>query len=300
MSARAARGDCATFIAIEFDLGAGGNMGQRTAPAYLRPSGLIRAMRRCGWSIEELQILPCHRTVGDAGSNRAFFVAEVADIVDQVRPLVAQAVRRGDKVVAIGGDHSIVIGTVAGVVAATDGACGVIWLDAHVDLHTHETTTTGRVHGMCLAALCGFGPAEIVRPVSERVVPKNVLLVGANDVARAEAELIGHLAIPVVSRAEIRRRGLAAVSDQLEALRSRVQNVWVSLDVDVVSKREAPGVGMPNPNGLSRHEVCAICAGISRRFRVVGLDVVEVVPSKDVRGTTAKLVHECLSILLQI
>jgi arginase len=208
---------------------------------------------------------------------------------------VAQAVKEAamhSVVINLGGDHSASVGTLRGALAAHD-SLGVIWIDAHPDVHTHETTKTGNIHGMPAALAMGFGHPSLAS--DKAISPENFLFAGVQDFDQAEIDFLRAHRTPVYTMLDIASKGLFPLLQAIDALAKRVDHVWISMDMDSIHYREAPGVAMPNTNGLTRREVLSLARYIGKTCPVAGIDIVEILPLNDHGGKTAMLALELIA-----
>src|SRR5215211_7796409 len=237
------------------DLGAG-RRGVDMGPSAIRYAGLDDRLARLGlecvdWGNVET-VVPEAIAFGDPSAR---FLAEIKNACERVARRVAAAAKEGSVPIVLGGDHSIALGTLGGL-AANHGAGGVLWFDAHGDLNTPETSPSGNVHGMPLAAALGLANDVFENEAWSlpAVDPARVALIGVRSLDEGERELVHELGISVATMTDLDRRGVEPVVR--EAL-ERVQGasfVHLSLDMDVVDPEVAPGVGTPIRGGLSYRE----------------------------------------------
>ena len=227
--------------------------------------------------------------------------------LDAVRTVCEEVAGRAEEVVSeglfpifLGGDHSISIGTVSGVARSVGGRTGVIWLDAHADFNTPETSPSGNVHGMPLATLTGNGPPGLVEigGPGASVAPEDVVLIGLRSVDLEESNLLREAGARAYTMKEIDARGVARVVRQAMKDLGHVDRVHLSFDLDVLDPEIAPGVGTPVRGGLTYREAHLVMELINEAGVVTSLDVVEVNPILDVRNGTAALAVELVESLL--
>jgi arginase len=232
----------------------------------------------------------------DAGDARARFLPQILDLCDRVATLVADARRKGSMPLVLGGDHSIALGTLVGM-ASSSGPGGVVWVDAHGDLNTPESSPSGNVHGMVLAAALGLcGPAfEHDGWTLPAVEPGRIALVGVRSLDQGERELLKELDALVFTMSEIDRVGIEPCMREALAHASGPSFVHVSLDMDVVDPEYAPGVGTPVRGGLSYREAHLAMEVAAESGIVDSLDVVEVNPVLDRENATARLAVELVA-----
>ncbi|MDO8626182.1 MAG: arginase [Candidatus Magasanikbacteria bacterium] len=288
-------------IGIPIDIGKDA-AGTAEAPKYLRSQGLLKMLAALGFNVNDLGDLDCPQN-GESlikGDKNCKYLEAIAKISEEVAALIASSVKAGHKVVALGGDHSMSLGTISGAAAGTEDELGVIWIDAHGDMNTPETTLSGNIHGMPAAALMGFGHPRLVnilRP-GAKVKPANWLFIGLKDLDQTEIDLIRREKLEAVTMLDLATHGLHQVTEKIKALASRVKNIWVSVDIDAIDKEYAPATLMSTAGGLTYREITLIAKYIGRLCPVVGLDIAEQVVTKDIDAKTAKLVFELISNLL--
>jgi arginase len=212
--------------------------------------------------------------------------------------MVDRAVREDRFPLVLGGDHSVAVGTVAGVSHAyrqQDKKIGVIWVDAHADMNTPETSPSGNVHGMPLACCIGEGPAELtgILGYAPKVQPRNVVLVGIRDVDLSERSRVRASGINVFTMRDIDERGMRDVMEEALALAGAdAAGVHLSLDMDAVDPDEAPGVGTPVRGGITYREAHLAMEIVCDSGQLTSMEVVEVNPVLDAANRTALLAVE--------
>lgn len=289
--------DQVTLIGVPLDLGAE-NLGVDIGPQALRYAQLVRKLTAVGFAIEDAGNIDCHdRKDLPTGHPRMHYLDEIIRVNEELAQLTEAAVRQGRKVVVLGGDHSIALGAVSGASVALDNQLGLIYLDAHGDMNTDETTLSGNVHGMQLASLMGFGAPELkhVHGEAVKVDKHNMLLVGGSDFDQAELDLIEREQLHTFTLFDLLSQNLQPLFAQIDELAARAPRVWVSLDLDVIDRLYAPGAGMPNAKGLTYREIATIAEYIGKQCEVVGVDVVEFNPLQDVDQKTAELSIELIA-----
>lgn len=283
------------IVGVPMDLGAG-RRGVDMGPSAIRYAGLIDALRAMGLTVNDrgnLNVPLPESSDSNNGAHGVHFAATIARVCQDLAREVRAIVRRGQLPLVLGGDHSLSIGSAGGVAQAS--RIGVIWLDAHGDFNTPETSPSGNVHGMPLAVLAGLGDARLVAATGQplAVSPDRIALVGARSLDAGEQELLREQGVAVYAMESIDTRGIAAVVEEAIArLTTQVDRLHVSLDVDVLDPREAPGVGTPVPGGLTYREARLAMELIAASGRLGSLDVVEVNPILDERNATGRLASE--------
>jgi arginase len=207
---------------------------------------------------------------------------------------VTDSLAEGALPVVLGGDHSLAAGSVAAtadwVTGITSYPMGLIWVDAHGDMNTPETTTSGNVHGMPLAALLGQEPVELASIGSTpSVLPQHTVLVGIRNLDEREKHRIRASGVHVFTMKDIDREGIAVIAERAIALASTgTGGIHVSFDMDACDPTFAPGVGTPVRGGLDYREAHMVMEIVADSQQVVALDLVEVNPTLDLRNTTAE------------
>jgi arginase len=261
-------------------------------PSAIRYSGLAERLEGLGLDVVDggnvMAGIPERSGLADA---HARFLPEILATCEEIADQVARIVGDGRTPLVLGGDHSIAMGTLAGMRNAVGGTGGVMWVDAHGDLNRPETSPTGNVHGMPLAAAlgaCGF-ETTLDPPWVE---PDRVVLVGVRELDPGERELARRLDLRVFTMSDIDRRGIAVVIEEALERVAGSAFVHLSLDVDVCDPEIAPGVGSPVRGGLSYREAHLAMELVAEAGTLSSLEVVEVNPILDYAGTTGSLAVE--------
>jgi len=282
------------ILGVPLDLGAGGRRGVDMGPSAIRYAGLGQRLAALGLRVRDKgNVEAALRETLDPGDPRARYLGEIRATCERVATRVAEETRAGGIPLVLGGDHSLALGTLGGM-ASVHGQGAVLWLDAHADLNTPETTPSGNVHGMPLAAALGLaGPGfeseAWTLPAVER---DRVCLIGARNLDPGERSLVRELSLAVFTMSEIDRRGMeAVVRDALERV-AGAAFVHVSLDLDAVDPDVAPGVGTPVRGGLSYREAHLAMELVAETGLLDSLELVEVNPILDQRNATARLAVE--------
>lgn len=201
--------------------------------------------------------------------------------------------------IVTGGDHTSAIGTWSGVCDALTGPLGLIWVDAHMDSHTPETSESGRFHGMALATLLGQGEQRLtqLRSPQAKLKPEHLCLIGIRSYEDGEALLLKKLGVRIYFMDEVKRRGLADVMQEArEHANQGTVGYGLSLDVDGLDPKEAPGVDVPEPDGLSVREVSAALEKLASDPRLLGMEIVEFDPDKDQDQLTEKAIAHLIEV----
>ncbi len=287
----------ATIIGVPLDLGAK-NLGVDVGPQAFRHREIISKLAAAGFELTDAGDVECRdRQELEPGNPRLHYLDEIVRVNQEVARLSEQAISQGERVIALGGDHSINLGAVSGASAALGGELGLIYLDAHGDMNTDETTLTGNIHGMHLASLLGFGAPALKNLHGEtvKIAKQDLLHIGGSDFDQAELDLIKREKLPAFTLFDLLSQNLAPLLAMIDKLAARVPNIWVSLDLDVIDRIYAPGAGMPNAKGLTYREIATIAEYIGQHCNVVGIDVVEYNPFQDVENKTAELGIELIA-----
>lgn len=280
------------IIGYPSDLGAG-RRGVDMGPSALRIAGITRKLETLGYTVTDEGDIPVNALeVEDEGLSVLKFHAEIARATAILAERVEWALDANRFPLILGGDHSMGIGSLGGVAAhcKREGKrLGVVWIDAHADMNTPETTPSGNIHGMPLALAMGHGD-PILRAIGGdfvKVQPENVVIIAARDLDVGEVELIKRLNVSAYTMFDIDKRGIyPIIAEVVEKLRSRVDHLHVSFDLDSVDPLVAPGVGTPVPGGLSFREAHFVMEYLAETQMVGSLDVTEVNPILDTRNST--------------
>lgn len=287
------------LIGAPADVGAA-KRGSSMGPEALRVAGLHEALERLGCEVVDHGNVsgPIRRPAAPIGGYR--HLDDVVAWAAAVRDAVGLALDAGEVPIVMGGDHSLAVGSVAAVAARVEGPLTVLWLDAHSDFNTPESSPSGNLHGMPAAVLAGHGPAPLLGLMARTPVvdPAGLIEIGVRSVDAVERRLVLDDGVTVFDMRDIDERGMRAVmEDALTAAARRGGHLHVSLDVDFLDPSIAPGVGTPVPGGPTYREA-QLCMEMIYDARLLGsLDVMELDPSRDVRNTTAALVVELIASL---
>jgi len=276
------------IIGIPIDLGQQ-HRGVDMGPVAIRYAGLSGALTKLGYHTQDVGNIevPGHYTLTHRGfSDR---LPPIRTACEETYELARRAIRDGTIPIFLGGDHSASIGSIGGV--THDNDCGLIWIDAHGDFNTPETSETGNIHGMALAILYGKGPQELVdvgRP-GAKLKPEQVVLIGPRQLDQSEKENLRASGCTIFTMRDIDERGMSSVIAQALEKLSDCQHIHVSLDMDSIDPNEAPGVGTPVAGGLSYREAQLLMETISDTRRLLSLDIMETNPILDVSNRTAQV-----------
>ena len=285
------------LIGAPLDLGAG-RRGVDMGPSAIRYAGLEQHLAET-LGIDTVDLGNVAAPVPEAmdeGDEHARFLRPILELCDRVAQLVAAARRNGQTPVVLGGDHSVALGTLVGM-ASVHGPGGVLWADAHGDLNTPESSPSGNVHGMALAAALGLAGAPFAYEgwTLPAIEPGRLALVGVRSLDKGERELLKGLDAKVFTMSDVDRLGIESCMREALAHAAGAAFLHVSLDLDVVDPDYAPGVGTPVRGGLSYREAHLAMEIVAESGLADALDVVEVNPVLDRENATGKLAVELVA-----
>ncbi len=286
------------IIGVPLDLG-GGRRGVDMGPSAVRIAGLGERLAAMGCTVTDKGDLttPIPETqVARDPSKR--YINNIAKVCQRVYQQTRQSLADGALPIVIGGDHSVAAGSVgasADFAVEGGGQLGVLWIDAHGDMNTPATTSSGNVHGMPLAALVGTEPAELagIGLRSPKVKAEHVVLIGIRNLDEAEKAQIRAAKVHVFTMKDIDQHGIAVVMKRaLDLATAGTTGLHVSFDLDACDPAIAPGVGTPVKGGLSYREAHMVMEMIADSGKMTALDLVEVNPILDTQNQTARLAVE--------
>lgn len=290
-----------SLIGFPIDLGAD-RRGVDMGPSALRLADLDEKIANLGFNVTDLGDIPIRNIeVQDLVEPTARYLPEVTEMSAVLARHVKDALDSGAFPVVLGGDHSMSIGTLAGIgrhCHEHGKTFGVIWIDAHADMNTPTTTPSGNIHGMPLAIALGYGHADLLAIAGDqaRVDPKNIAIIGLRSIDPGERGLIRDLNITTYTMFDIDRLGMYEITERvLNDFASRVDHLHVSFDADGVDPRWAPGVGTPVDGGLTFREAHLLMEMVSRVPSYASLEVAEVNPILDVRNQTAEFISDVIA-----
>ncbi len=286
------------IIGAPLDLGQG-RRGVDMGPSAVRVANLNSRVAALGYQVEDLGNVPVEQAeASPEGHPRAKYLPQIAATCERLGALVSQTLERGAVPLVLGGDHSVAIGTTGGVARhfrADDRSIGLIWLDAHADMNTPESSPSGNIHGMPLACILGMGPSELSHMFgfSPKIHPRNAVIVGLRDVDQMEKPHVRESGVRAFTMRDIDERGLRSVMDEALRLASDgTAGFHLSLDMDFVDPKDAPGVGTPVRGGATYREAHLAMEMICDSGHMLSMEVVEVNPVIDEVNRTADLAVE--------
>lgn len=283
-----------SLFGVPMDLGAD-RRGVDMGPSAIRYADISDKLLALGHTVDNLDSIqvpePETRNPGDP---RLKYLDQIVACSNELAQRVEARIRQGSVPIILGGDHSISLGSISAAANAY-GTIGVIWFDAHGDFNTAETSPSGNIHGMILAALAGLGDPRLVNVggAGPHVDPRRIVIVGARDLDAGECALLRQAGVHVRTMTDIDRRGMDDVTEEAIALATDgASSLHVSFDMDVVDPSEAPGVGTPVHGGITYREAHLAMELVAESGRLGSLDLVEVNPILDRENRTAILATE--------
>lgn len=283
------------LLGFPMDLGAG-RRGVDMGPSALRIAGIASKLVSLGYDVRDRGNVYIETSeVHEAGNPRLKYLDAIVPALTLFAETTYGICRSGGRPLLMGGDHSMAIGSLAGLskYASEEGKrLGVIWIDAHSDINTDATTPSGNIHGMPLAASLGLGSPALTHILgfSPKISPEHLALIGIRSVDSQERETIKQHHIPTYTMADVDKRGVPTIiAEVLERMSKSVDLLHVSFDLDSVDPSEAPGVGTPVPGGFTYREAHYLMESIAQSGLLHSLEITEVNPILDVRNSSAEL-----------
>lgn len=279
------------IIGVPIDLGQN-KRGVDMGPAALRYAGLAASLAELGCEVHDSGniVMPIRETV--LNEEGRHFLPSIRHICQDVYAAACLAVEQGQIPLFIGGDHTLAIGSIGGCTHAEP--VGLIWIDAHGDFNTPQTTLTGNIHGMTLAVLMGDGYPDLIdigRP-GPKLEAQDVVMIGIRDLDQEERARLKDSGITVYTMRDIDERGMGAITREALVRLEHRDRLHVSLDMDVLDPQAGPGVGTVSPGGITCREAQLLMEIIADSQRCSALDIVEINPVYDVHNQTARLAVE--------
>jgi arginase len=288
------------IIGAPLDMGSD-RRGVDMGPSALRVANLNARLAALGFDIEDCGNVPVVQPESlPEGHAQAKYLHAIAAACERLGETVSRVADNDQTPLVLGGDHSVAVGTVSGLARHLNKRgqkMGLIWIDAHADMNTPETSPTGNVHGMPLAAIVGLGPCELVNMFGfhPKVDPANVVLVGIRDVDRTEGPNVRQSGIKYFTMRDLDERGMRSVMESALSIATAGTNGFhLSLDLDCVDPEVAPGVGTPVPGGMTYREAHLAMEMVADSGQMLGMEVVEVNPVIDEVNRTANLAVELI------
>ena len=265
-------------------------------PEALRAAGVVERLCGRGRAVTWDETLAC----ADPGLTP---LEAVAELCPRLADKTFSALSDGALPLVLSGDHSCAVGIWSGISRALQprGNLGLLWIDAHLDSHTPETSETGMIHGMPLAALLGYGEASLTEcgGAGPKILAQNLCIVGVRSFESGEKRFLSELGVRIFYMEEVRRRGFDAVlQDALELVQADTAGFGISLDLDVIDPLEAPGVGTPALRGVGADALREALRDIGGHPDLAGIEVSEYNPARDKDSKTARLAIDLLGEML--
>lgn len=275
------------IIGVPVDLGQS-HRGVDLGPGALRYAGLAARLEQLGYEVHDVGNLavPVREALVHERGER--YLPSIRTLCEAACLAGQQAIEQGRIPVFLGGDHSVSIGTIAGVTQKEPA--GVLWIDAHGDFNTAASSPSGNIHGMSLALLLGRGFPELVNVggVGATLQPKDVVMIGVRDLDTEERQSLSESGVTVYTMRDIDERGMAKIAvEALDRLAHR-RRLHVSLDIDALDPQASPGVGTLVPGGLTYREAQLLMEIVADSGRLSSLDIVEINPILDIHNKTAQ------------
>lgn len=279
--------------------------GSDMGPSAIRLAGLRQKIESFGHAITKnecpmkMDSKAVAQEFAEVGENpKAKYLGPIVEACTSLAQSVENCVNNGDFPLVLGGDHSIALGTIAGLSSAYKSSgkkMGILYVDAHGDFNTTETSPTGNIHGQCLSASAGYGIPELVNLYKEgvKIDPKNICYVGLRDIDKGERELMKQAGVTAWTMSDIDRLGFAEILKKVKLFfKTHCDVVHVSFDMDALDPMYAPGTGIPLPGGLNYREALLLMEEMANLGTVGSAEIVEVNPVLDVRNQTALMAVE--------
>jgi arginase len=298
---KSVRKENVVIIGFPMDLGAD-RRGVDMGPSALRIAGLQGKLESLGYKVEDTGDIKIEIMEKQKIKNpKLKYLDEIIKTSKKLAERVEKVLDNGDFPLCIGGDHSIALGTISGIATFCKKKklkLGVIWIDAHSDMNTDETSPSGNIHGMPLAALMGLGYADLVsfQGFSPKLQPENCAILGVRSVDEAEKMNIKKLKVPIYTMNDIDKLGIhRIITKVLKQFREKVDHIHISFDLDSVDPSVAPGVGTPVAGGLSYREAHLLMEIIAECGCMSSLEVAEINPILDQRNQSAVFTAELIA-----
>ncbi len=282
------------IIGVPQDLGAS-RRGVDMGPSAIRIAGVIDKIKALGYQVHDFGNIQCHdidqHVENFTIDSKLRFLPFIADTAHHLKNTVEKTIDSNFFPLILGGDHSITIGTMAGMKKLHGGRTGIIWVDAHGDFNTPDTTPSGNIHGMPFAVVSGLGVSELTKiGPSPTISIENAVLFAARDLDPGEKDNLQRQGVKVITMSDIDRDGIRKASEiAIAHATDGVDHLHISFDIDAVDPREAPGTGTPVQGGLTYREAHFFLEMVADTKKLSSFEMVEVNPTLDTKNRTAKL-----------
>ncbi len=288
-----------SIIGVPMDFGQmlrGVDMG----PAAIRYTGLIPRLRELGHQVIDagdinIPIRDFDALMDKNTKDETKYLQEITQICESIYKTGSKLIKKGYFPLFLGGDHSIAAGTVAAVTGDKQPT-GLIWIDAHADFNTPQTSPSGNIHGMPLAALIGEGYESLVNigKPGAKIHPDNVVMICQRDLDIKEKQRIKKSGITIFTMRDIDEQGISSIASKALMQLIHLKKIHLSIDMDALDPIEAPGVGTPVPGGISYREAHLLMEILSDSGKISSMDLVEINPILDIANKTAQLAVELI------
>jgi len=250
-------------------------------PSAIRYAGLTGSVSSLGYAVRDFGDLQVPQRYNIDRPDTDSLYRAIHEGCEMVYRAACEVEQSGDSPIFLGGDHTMSIGSISGLTC--EKPIGVIWIDAHGDSNTPDTSPSGNIHGMVLAILMGHGPPELVAVGGRnpKLLPKDVVLVGARSLDEGEKKLLAGLGVRILTMRDIDERGMGRVMQEAILHLDHCDRIHVSLDMDCLDPKDAPGVGTPVPGGITYREAQLAMEIIADTKRCFSMDVAEINPILD-------------------
>ncbi|NLP03550.1 MAG: arginase [Fibrobacter sp.] len=279
------------ILGIPLDLGQS-RRGVDMGPSAIRYADLAFKISKLGYNVEDWGNVTVPVREHLPRKEAPGYVSEIRDVCNSIYNIGKQIISKNGFPLFLGGDHSLAIGTVAAV--TENSPSGVMWIDAHGDFNTPQTSPNGNIHGMPVSILLGYGIEELVdvgRP-GRKLHPDQIVLIGTRDLDYDERGMLRESGIRIYTMREIDERGIAMVARDAISYLGHLPSIHISFDMDAIDPFLAPGVGTTSPGGLSYREAHLLMEIVSDTGKVGSMDIVEINPILDHRNDTAEIAVE--------
>lgn len=281
-----------------------GRDGVQYGPDSLRENGLIEKLKNQNISITDSGNIYNDESIVCLSNKKLKNYEKIADFCNRLADKVSHSLSEGFFPLVLGGDHSLGIGSVCGAAKALNGddLC-VIWIDAHTDINTQDTSPTGNIHGMTLASALGLGDEKLssICGRGAKIKAQNIVYIASRDIDEGEAEIIKDNNITVFHMNDIVTEGIDKISERIynHLMNLAASKIYLSIDIDVIDPQIAPGTGVPVPNGIDKHTLLKFIDVIARTKKIKGAELVEVNPTiDDENNTTSYLAIDIIDYLI--
>lgn len=279
---------------VHLDLGAG-RRGTDMGSSAMHVAGVVPALEKLGHRVVGVyNIGQVSQEAAEVGNPKMRYLAVINEVCRELADLTEHSLESNEFPLVLGGDHSQAIGSIAGIsryFKRQGKTLGVLWVDAHTDMNTPDTSPSGNIHGMPLATLLGIGPKELTSISGDgaALAAENVVVFGVRDVDKSEAELVKQTGVRVFTMSEIDARGAGAcLEEAMQILKRATGGIHLSYDLDGSDPAVAPGTGTPVPGGLNFRESHLVCETLAKSGRLTSMEVVELNPIMDIENRTGK------------